>query len=98
MLHRWAKNLEEGQLLTPGDEPVFPYADAAALHTSKTLVIVPKDKGGDVSYELYTLDYSTHVLQTITGPIGPIFSSFLISGDEWIVLGHVRQTVYAKSV
>ena len=98
LLYRWDKNLEEGQLPTPGDEPVFPYAGAAALHPSKTLVIFPKDKGGDVNYELYTLDYSKNVLQKITGPIGRIFYTFLVNDDEWIVVGHDRQTVYAKSL
>ena len=79
LLYRWDNHLEDGQLLTPGDEPIFPYAGAAAIHPSKPLVIFPKDKGGDVNYELYTLDYSNHVLQKITGPIGRIFYTFWVS-------------------
>jgi len=65
LLYRWDSNLEKGQLLTPGDEPIFPYAGAAAIHPSKPLVIFPKDKGGDVNYELYTLDYSKNVLERL---------------------------------
>src|SRR5713226_8652346 len=72
LLYRWDNSLEKRQLLTPGDEPVFPYAGAAAIHASKPLVIFTKDKAGDVNYELYTLDYSNDVLQKITEPIGRI--------------------------
>jgi hypothetical protein len=88
----------EGQLLTPGDEPIFPYDGAAAIHPSKPFVIFPKDKGGDVNYELYTLDYSKDVLEKITGPIGRIFYTFWVNDGEWIVVGHNQQTVYAKSL
>ncbi len=98
LLYRWDTNLEEGQLLTPGVEPVFPYYGAAALHPSKPLVIFPKDKQGDVNYELYTLDYSKNILEKITGPIGRIFYSFWVRDDEWIVVGHDKETVYVKSV
>src|SRR5437773_12169076 len=84
LLYRWYKNLEEGQLLTPGDEPVFQYAGAAALHPSKTLVIFPNDKGGDVNYELYTLDYSKNGLQKTTRPIGVIFYIFSVNVVEWM--------------
>src|SRR5206468_9939010 len=56
------------------------------------------DKGGDVNYELYTLDYSKNVLEKITGPIGRIFYTFWISDDEWLVVGHEKETVYAKSL
>ncbi len=98
LLYRWDNNLEKGQLLTPGDEPIFPYAGAAAIHPSKPLVIFPKDKGGDVNYELYTLDYSKNVFQKITEPIGRIFYTFWVSDDEWIVVGHDKETVYAKSL
>jgi len=98
LLYRWDNSLEEGQLLTLGDEPVFPYAGAAALHPSKPLVIFPKDKGGDINYELYILDYSKNVLEKITGPIGRIFYTFWVSDDEWIVVGHDKETVYARSL
>lgn len=98
LLYRWDTDLEEGQLLTPGDEPVFPYYGAAALHQSKPLVIFPKDKGGDVNYELYTLDYSKNLLQKITEPMGRVFYIFWVSDDEWIVVGHDQQTVYVKSL
>src|SRR3989475_7056258 len=98
LLYRWDNSLEEGQLLTLGDEPVFPYAGAAALHPSKPLVIFPKDKGGDINYELYILDYSKNVLEKITGPIGRIFYTFWVSDDEWIVVGHDKETVYANSL
>src|SRR5437016_6572973 len=98
LLQQWVKKLHEVQLLTPVDEPVIPYADAAALHPSKTLVIIPKDKGGNVNYELYTLDYSKNVLQKITGPIGRILYTFWVNDDEWLVVGHDKETVYAKSL
>ncbi len=98
LLYRWEDKLEKGQLLTPGDEPIFPYAGAAAIHPSKPLVIFPKDKGGNVDYELYTLDYSKNVLQKITGPIGRIFFTFWVDDDKWVVVGHNQQTVYAKSL
>src|SRR5205807_1429316 len=98
LLYRWDDKLDGGQLLTPGDEPIFPYAGAAAIHPSKPLVIFPKDKGGDVNYELYTLDYSKNVLEKITGPIGRIFYTFWISDDEWLVVGHEKETVYVKSL
>ena len=68
------------------------------MHPSKPFVIFPKDKGGDVNYELYSLDYSTAVLQKITGPIGRIFYTFWVNDDEWIVVGHNKQTVYVKSL
>jgi len=98
LLYRWDNNLEQGQLLTPGDEPVLPYAGAAAIHPSKSLVVFPKDNGGDINYELFTLDYSKGVLQKITGPIGRIFYTFWVNDDEWIVVGHDKQNVYAKSL
>ena len=98
LLYRWDSDLERGQLLTPGDDPIFPYYGAAALHPSKPLVIFPKDKGGDVNYELYTLDYSKKDLQKITRPIGRIFYTFWVNDDEWIVVGHNLQTVYVKSL
>jgi hypothetical protein len=94
LLYRWDNDVEGGQLLTPGDDPIFPYYGAAALHLTKPLVIFPKDKGGDVNYELYTLDYSKQDLQKITGPIGRIFYTFWVNDDEWIVVGHNQQTVY----
>jgi len=98
LLYRWDDKLEAGQLLTPGDEPIFPYAGAASIHPSKPLVIFPKDKGGNVDYELYTLDYSKNDLQKITGPIGRIFFTFWVSDDKWIVVGHNMQNSYAKSL
>src|SRR5438552_13620380 len=67
LLYRWDNNLEKGQLLTPGDEPIFPYAGAAAIHPSKPLVIFTKGKRGNVNVELYSLDYSTDVVERITG-------------------------------
>jgi hypothetical protein len=97
-LYRWNNDLGAGQLLTPGDEPIFPYAGAAAIHPSKPLVIFPKDRGGDVNYELYTLDYSKNVLEKITGPIGRIFYTFWVNDYEWLVVGHDKETVYVKSL
>ena len=97
-MYRWDDKLGKGQLLTPGDEPIFPYVGAAALHPSKPLVIFPKDKGGNADYELYTLDYSKTVLQKITGPMGRIFYTFWVDDDKWVVVGHNQQTVYAKSL
>jgi len=44
------------------------------------------------------LDYSKNVLEKITGPIGRIFYTFWISDDEWLVVGHEKETVYAKSL
>src|SRR3989442_13191094 len=73
LLYRWDNSLEEGQLLTLGDEPVFPYAGAAALHPSQPPVMFPKDKGGVVKYELYILDYLKSHLAQITRPIGLYF-------------------------
>jgi acetyl esterase/lipase len=98
LLYRWDDKLEKGQLLTPGDESVFPYASAAAIHPSKPHVIYPKDKGGNVDYELYSLDYSNNVIQKITEPIGRILYTFWVNDDKWIVVGHNKQTVYAKSL
>ena len=98
LLYRWDVELEGGQLLTPGDKPVLPYAGAAALHPSKPLVIFPRDTGGDVNYEMYTLDYSNSLLQKITGPIGRVFYTFWVNDDEWIIVGHDQQTVYVKSL
>ncbi len=98
LLYLWDNNLDESQPLTPGDDPIFPYAGAAAIHPSKPLVIFPKDKGGNVNYELYTLDYSKNVLEKITGPIGRILYTFWVNDDEWLVVGHDKETVYAKSL
>jgi hypothetical protein len=98
LLYRWDHKLEKGQLLTPGDEPIFPYAGAAAIHPSKPLVIYPKDKGGNVDYELYTINYSEDSLQRITEPIGRIFFTFWMNDDKWIVVGHNKQNSYAKSL
>lgn len=98
LLYRWDNDLEKGRLLTPGEEPVFPYAGAAALHPSGPLVIFPRDRGGDVNYALYTLDYSENILQQITQPIGRIFYTFWVNDDEWIVVGHNQQSVYVKSL
>jgi len=44
------------------------------------------------------LDYSKNVLQKITGPIGRIFYTFWVNDDEWLVVGHDKETVYAKSL
>jgi len=98
LLYRWDDKLEKGQLLTPGDEPIFPYAGAAAIHPSKPLVIFPKDKGGNVDYELYSLDYSANSLQKITEPIGRIFHTFWVDDDKWVVVGHNMQNAYAKTL
>src|SRR5438876_9387521 len=97
LLYRWDNNLEKGQLLTPGDEHIFPSAGAAAIHPSKPLVIFPKDKGGDVNYELYTLDYSINVLEKSTGPIVRIFYSLWVSDDERLVVGHGKATMYVTA-
>ena len=98
LLYRWDDKLEKGRLLTPGDESIYPYAGAAAIHPSKPLVIFPKDKGGNADYELYSLDYSTNVLQKITEPIGRIFYTFWVNDDRWVVVGHNKQNVFAKSL
>src|SRR2546428_8987444 len=97
LLYRWDDSLDGGQLLTPGDEPIFPYAGAAAIHPSKPLVIFPKDKAGNVNYELNTLDNSKSVLQKITGPLGRIFYTFWVNDDERIVSVLNHQTVYVSS-
>ncbi len=98
LLYRWDNKLEKSQLLTPGDEPIFPYAGAAAIHPSKPLVIFPKDKGGNVDYELYSLDYSRNSLQKLTEPIGRIFHTFWVDDDKWVVVGHNMQNAYAKTL
>src|SRR6266699_2103241 len=58
----------------------------------------PQEQGGNVNYELYTLDYSKNVLEKITGPIGRILYTFWVNDDEWLVVGHDKETVYAKSL
>src|SRR5690242_11381903 len=98
LLYRWDSNQQQRQLLTPGGEPVLPYAGAAALQPSKPLVILPVDKGGDVNYALYTLDYAENTLQKLTEPIGRIFYTFWVNDDMLILVGHDQQNVYAKSV
>ncbi len=98
LLYLWEEDQGKGRLLTPGEEPVFPIASAAALHPSRPVVVFPKDKGGNADYEIYRLDYSNNDLQRITGPVGRIFYSFWVDDNNWIIVGHDKETVYARSL
>src|SRR5438034_11786435 len=82
LLYLWDNNLDESQPLTPGDDPIFPYAGAAAIHPSNPLVIFPKDKGGNVNYELEMWDYSKKVLEKITEPTRRILQHVAVNDDE----------------
>lgn len=98
LLYLWQRELGKGKLLTPGDEPVLPILGAAALHPSKPLVVFPKDKNGNSDYEIFSLDYSTDHLKRVAGPSGRIFYTFWLKDDEWIIVGHDKQTVYARNL
>jgi dipeptidyl aminopeptidase/acylaminoacyl peptidase len=98
LLYLWEEKFGKGRLLTPGDEPVFPPFGSAALHPSKPLVVFPRDKGGNSDYELYVADYSKNSLRRITEPMGRILYTFWDRDDNWIVVGHDKQSVYARSV
>jgi dipeptidyl aminopeptidase/acylaminoacyl peptidase len=96
LLYLWEDEVGKGRLLTPGDEPIFPIGGAAAIHPSKPLIVFPKDKDGNGDYEVYLLDYSRNSLRKITEPIGRLLHTFWVKDDNWIIVGHDKQTVYAR--
>lgn len=97
LLYLWQEeDLGKGKLLTPGDEPVAFFFGAAALHTSRPLVVFPKDKNGNSDYDVYVVDYSSNDLRRITGPMGRILYTFWAREDSWVVVGHDKKTVYAR--
>src|SRR3990172_2874363 len=93
-MHLWDSGRAESRLLTPDKEPV---AGQVSLHASRPLVVFGKDQGGNQDYSIFILDYSTNKIEQITRkPLGRVFHIFWISDDEWVVVGHDKDTVYAR--